>query len=82
MKATKNIATLGGVMIGLAAFLLCVNIVAAMFGETLYADIEYVGWCALVGAALIAPHAFAVYVSRKSRKYEYQDVTIADIMDL
>ena len=82
MKATKNIATLGGIMFGLAVFLLCVNIVAAVFGETLYADMEYVGWCALIGAALIAPHAIASYASHKSRKYEYQDVTLADIMDL
>ena len=82
MKATKNIATIGGIMIGLAAFLLCVNIVSAMFGETLYADMEYVGWYALIGAGLVTPHVIAVYVSRKSRKYEYQDVTLADIMDL
>lgn len=81
MKITKNIATFGWVMLGLSAFLLCVNILSAMIGETLYADMPYVAGCAIIGVVLLAPHALATYMSYKSRQIEYQEVKLADIMD-
>jgi len=81
MKITKNIATFGGIMIGISAFLLCVNILSAMIGEELYADMPYVTGCAVIGIALLIPHALAAYMSRKSRRIEYQDVQLADILD-
>lgn len=81
MKITKNIATFGGVMLGLSAFLLCVNILSAMIGETLYADMEYVAGCAIIGVVLLAPHALTTYVRHKSHPIDYQDVTLSDILD-
>lgn len=81
MKTTKNIATFGWVMLGLSAFLLCVNILSAMIGETLYADMPYVAGCAAIGIVLIIPHALAAYMSHKSQRIEYQDVKLADILD-
>lgn len=81
MKITKNIATFGGVMLGLSAFLLCVNILSAMIGETLYADMPYIAGCAIIGVALLAPHALATYMKYKSHQIEYQDVKLADILD-
>lgn len=81
MKITKNIATFGWVMLGLSAFLLCVNILSAMVGETLYADMQYVAGCAIIGVVLLAPHALATHVKHKSHPIEYQDVTLADILD-
>lgn len=82
MKITKNISLLGGVMLGLSAFLLCVNILSAMVGETLYADMAYVAGCSVIGIILISPHALATYMSHKSHKIQYQDVQLADILDL
>lgn len=81
MKITKNIATFGGVMLGLSAFLLCVNILSALVGETLYADMPYVAGCAVIGVVLLAPHALATCLKHKSHPIEYQDVTLADILD-
>lgn len=81
MKITKNIATFGLVMLGLSAFLLCVNIVSAMIGETLYADMPYVAGCAVIGIALLIPHTLAAYMSYKSQRIEYQEVKLADILD-
>lgn len=81
MKITKNIATFGWVMLGLSAFLLCVNILSAMIGETLYADMPYVALCTIIGVALLAPHALATYVKYKSHRIKYQDVKLADILD-
>lgn len=81
MKITKNIATFGLVMLGLSAFLLCVNILSAMIGETLYADMPYVAGCAAIGIVLIIPHALAAYMSHKSQRIEYQDVKLSDILD-
>lgn len=81
MKITKNIATFGLVMLGLSAFLLCVNILSAMIGETLYADMPYVAGCAAIGIVLIIPHALATYMKYKSHRIEYQDVKLADILD-
>lgn len=81
MKITKNIATFGGIMIGLSTFLLCVNILSAIVGETLYADMPYVAGCAIIGVVLLAPHALATYMKYKSHPIEYQDVTLADILD-
>ncbi|MBF1649988.1 MAG: hypothetical protein HXO56_07860 [Rothia dentocariosa] len=81
MKITKNIATFGWVMLGLSAFLLCVNILSAMIGETLYADMPYVAGCAIIGVVLLVPHALETYVLYKSRPIEYQDVKLADILD-
>lgn len=81
MKITKNIATFGGIMIGVSAFLLCVNILSAMIGETLYADMPYVAGCAAIGIVLIIPQALATYMSHKSQRIEYQDVKLADILD-
>lgn len=81
MKITKNIATFGWVMLGLSAFLLCVNILSAMIGETLYTDMPYVAGCAAIGIVLIIPHALATYMSHKSQRIEYQDVQLADILD-
>lgn len=81
MKITKNIATFGWVMLGLSAFLLCVNILAAMIGETLYSDMLYVAGCAIIGVALLAPHALAVYMQYKSHQIEYRDIKLADILD-
>lgn len=81
MKITKNIATFGGIMIGVSAFLLCVNILSAMIGETLYADMPYVAGCAAIGIVLIIPHALATYMRHKSQRIEYQDVKLADILD-
>lgn len=81
MKITKNIATFGGIMIGVSAFLLCVNILSAMIGETLYADMPYVAGCAAIGIVLIIPHALATYMSHKSQRIEYQYVKLADILD-
>lgn len=82
MKITKNVALLGGVMLGLSAFLLCVNILSAMIGETLYADMVYVAGCSVAGIMLVVPHALATYMSHKSHEIEYQDVQLADILDL
>ena len=81
MKITKNIATFGWVMLGLSAFLLCVNILSAMIGETLYADMPYVAGCAAIGIVLIIPHALAAYMSHKSQRIEYQDVELSYILD-
>lgn len=81
MKTTKNIATFGWVMLGLSAFLLCVNILSAMIGETLYADMPYVAGCAAIGIVMIIPHTVAAYMQYKSQRVEYQDVTLADILD-
>nr|DAM95307.1 MAG TPA: hypothetical protein [Caudoviricetes sp.] len=81
MKTTKNIATFGWVMLGLSAFLLCVNILSAMIGETLFADMLYVAGCAVIGIALLVPHALAAYMKYKSHRIEYQDVKLADILD-
>lgn len=81
MKITKNIATFGWVMLGLSTFLLCVNILSAMIGETLYADMPYVAGCAIIGVVLLAPHALATYMKHKSHRIEYQDVSLADILD-
>lgn len=81
MKITKNIATFGWVMLGLSAFLLCVNIVSAMIGETLYADMPYVAGYSVIGIALLIPHALATYMSYKSQQIEYQEVKLADILD-
>lgn len=81
MKITKNIATFGGVMLGLSAFLLCVNILSAMIGETLYADMPYVAGCAIIGVVMLAPHALATYMKYKSHQIEYQDVKLSDILD-
>lgn len=81
MKITKNIAVFGGVMLGLSAFLLCVNILSAMIGETLYADMPYVAGCAIIGIALLVPHTIATYMKYKSHQIEYQDVKLADILD-
>lgn len=81
MKITKNIATFGWVMLGLSAFLLCVNILSAMIGETLYADMPYVAGCAIIGVVLLAPNALATYMSYKSQQIEYQEVKLADILD-
>ena len=81
MKITKNIATFGWVMLGLSAFLLCVNILSAMIGETLYADMPYVAGCAAIGIVLIIPHALAAYMSHKSQRIEYQDVKLSYILD-
>ena len=81
MKIAKNIATFGWVMLGLSAFLLCVNILSAMIGETLYADIPYVAGCAIIGVVMLAPHALATYVKYKSHPIEYQDVKLADILE-
>lgn len=81
MKITKNIATFGGVMLGLSAFLLCVNILSVMIGETLYADMPYVAGCAIIGITLLVPHALATYVKYKSHRIEYQDVKLSDILD-
>ena len=81
MKITKNIATFGGIMIGISAFLLCVNILSAMIGETLYADMPYVAGCAIIGVVLLAPHALATYMKYKSHQIEYQEVKLADILD-
>ena len=81
MKTTKNIATFGWVMLGLSAFLLCVNILSAIIGEELYADMPYVAGCAAIGIVLIIPHALAAYMSHKSQRIEYQDVKLADILD-
>lgn len=72
MKTTKNIATFGWVMLGLSAFLLCVNILSAMIGETLYADMPYVAGCAAIGIILLVPHALATYVKYKSHQIDYQ----------
>lgn len=81
MKITKNIATFGWVMLGLSAFLLCVNIISVMIGEALYADMPYVAGCTIIGIVLLVPHALATYMKYKSHKIEYQDVTLADILD-
>lgn len=81
MKITKNIATFGWVILGLSAFLLCVNILSAMIGEELYADMSYVAGCAVIGITLLIPHALATYMSYKSQQIEYQDVKLADILD-
>ena len=81
MKTIKNIALFGWVMLGLSAFLLCVNILSAMIGEELYADMSYVAGCAVIGIALIIPHALATYMSHKSQRIEYQEVKLADILD-
>lgn len=81
MKTIKNIALFGWVMLGLSAFLLCVNILSSMIGETLYADMPYVAGCAIIGVALLAPHGLATYMKYKSHRFEYQDVTLADILD-
>lgn len=81
MKITKNIATFGGVMLGLSTFLLCVNTLSAMIGETLYADMPYVAGCAAIGIVMIIPHAVAAYMQYKSHQIEYQDVKLADILD-
>lgn len=81
MKTIKNIALFGWVMLGLSAFLLCVNILSAMIGEELYADMSYVAGCALIGVVLLVPHALATYMKYKSHTIEYQDVTLADILD-
>lgn len=81
MKITKNIAIFGWVMLGLSAFLLCVNILSAMIGEALYADMPYVAGCSIIGVALLAPHALATYVKHKSHQIEYQDVKLADILN-
>lgn len=81
MKYTKNIATFGWVMLGLSAFLLCVNILSAMIGETLYADMPYVAGCAVIGVVLLAPHALAAYMQYKSHQIDYQEVKLADILD-
>ena len=80
MKITKNIATFGWVMLGLSAFLLCVNILSAMIGETLYADMPYVAGCAAIGIVMIIPHTVAAYMQYKSHQIEYQDVKLADIL--
>lgn len=82
MRTTKNIAILGGVMLGISAFLLCVNILSVMVGETLYADMAYLAGCSAIGIMLVVPHALATYMSHKSHKIEYQDVQLADILDL
>ena len=82
MKITKNIATFGWVMLGLSAFLLCVNILSVMIGEALYADMPYVAGCATIGIVLIIPHTVAAYMSYKSQRIEYQDVKLADILEL
>lgn len=68
-------------MLGLSAFLLCVNILSAIVGETLYADMPYVAGCAIIGVILLAPHALATYVKCKSHHIEYQDVKLVDILD-
>lgn len=81
MKITKNIATFGWVMLGLSAFLLCVNILSAMIGETLYADMPYVAGCSIIGILLLVPHALATYLKYKSHQIEHQDVNLADILD-
>lgn len=81
MKITKNIATFGWVMLGLSAFMLCVNILSAMIGETLYADMPYVAGCAIIGVVMLAPHALTTYMKYKSHQIEYQDVKLADILD-
>lgn len=81
MKITKNIATFGWVMLGLSAFLLCVNILSAMIGEALYADMPYVAGCSIIGVALLVPHALATCMKYKSHTVEYQDVKLADILD-
>jgi hypothetical protein len=81
VKITKNIATFGWVMLGLSTFLLCVNILSAMIGETLYADMAYVAGCAVIGVVLLAPHALAAYMQYKSHRIECQDVSLADILD-
>lgn len=81
MKITKNIAIFGWVMLGLSAFLLCVNILSAMVGETLYADMPYVAGCAIIGVVLLAPHALTTYMKHKSHQIEYQDVKLADMLD-
>lgn len=81
MKITKNIATFGWVMLGLSAFLLCVNTLSALVGETLYADMPYVAGYAVIGVVLLAPHALAVYMQYKSQRIEYKDVKLDDILD-
>lgn len=81
MKITKNIATFGWVMLGLSAFLLCVNILSVMIGETLYADMPYVAGCAVIGTFLLVPHTLATYMNHKSHQIEYQEVKLADILD-
>jgi len=81
VKITKNIATFGWVMLGLSAFLLCVNILSVMIGETLFADMPYVAGCAVIGIASLVPHALATYMKYKSHKIEYQDVKLADILN-
>lgn len=81
MKITKNIAIFGWVMLGLSAFLLCVNVLSALIGETLYADMPYVVGCAIIGIVTLAPHALTTYVKYKSHRIEYQDVRLADILD-
>lgn len=81
MKITKNIATFGWVILGLSAFLLCVNILSAMIGEALYADMPYVAGCTIIGILLLVPHALATYLKYKSQRIEYQDVKLADILD-
>ena len=81
MKITKNIATFGWVMLGLSAFLLCVNILSVIVGETLYADMVYVAGCAIIGVVLLIPHTVAAYMQYKSQRVEYQDVKLADILD-
>ena len=81
MKITKNIATFGGVMLGLSAFLLCVNILSVIVGETLYADMAYVAGCAVIGVVLLVSHALSAYMQYKSHRIEYQDVKLADILD-
>lgn len=82
MKITKNIAIFGGVMLGLSTFLLCVNILSVIVGETLYADMAYVAGCAIIGVALLIPHTVAAYMQYKSQRIEYQDVKLADILEL
>lgn len=81
MKVIKNIALFGWVMLGLSAFLLCVNILSAMIGEELYADMSYVAGCAIIGVVMLAPHELATCIKYKSRQIEYQDVKLADILD-
>lgn len=82
MKITKNIATFGWVMLGLSTFLLCVNILSAMIGETLYADMPYVAGCAAIGIVMIIPYTVAAYMQYKSQRVEYQDIKLADILEL
>nr|DAX45703.1 MAG TPA: hypothetical protein [Caudoviricetes sp.] len=70
MKITKNTAIFGLVMLGLSAFLLCVNILSAMIGETLYADMPYVAGCAVIGVVLLVPHALTTYMKHTQSSTE------------